>query len=128
MPAFKTLLRDLSLNSWGIMKVGCIGRDIDGVQLTTSSLFGDDGVVTFTSRLLPTVFKRVLCKHVNSSLLFSQNLPCLPQGSPIQESVGHIFPHLGLYARPPQLTLCFGNHLMLWLYPTLVIVIQESRK
>jgi hypothetical protein len=68
MPAFKTLLRDLSLNSWGIMKVGCIGRDIDGVQLTTSSLFGDDGVVTFTSRLLAKVFKRVLCKHVKGTV------------------------------------------------------------
>ncbi len=68
MRAFKTLLRDLSLNSWGIMKVGCIGRDIDGVQLTTSSLFGDDGVVTFTSRLLPTVLKRVLCKHVKGTV------------------------------------------------------------
>jgi hypothetical protein len=68
MPAFKTLLRDLTLNSGGIMKVGCIGKDIDGVQLTTSSLFGDDGVVTFTSRLLAKVFKRVLCKHVKGTV------------------------------------------------------------
>jgi hypothetical protein len=59
----------------------------------------------------------------HTSLLFTQNLPCLPQGTPIQESVGHIFPHLGLYAGPPQFTLCFGNHLILRLDPTLVIVI-----
>jgi hypothetical protein len=85
MRAFKTLLRDLSLNSWGILKVGCIGKDIYGVQLTTSSLFGDDGVVTFTSRLLAKVFKSVLCKHVkgtvNSDLAAWERLPsflCLP--------------------------------------------------
>jgi hypothetical protein len=47
------------LKSAGIMKHCCIGKDIDGVQLTTFSLFGDDGVVSFTSRLLATVFKRV---------------------------------------------------------------------
>jgi hypothetical protein len=40
----------------GITKLGCIGKDIDGVQLTTSSLFADDGVVTFTSSILATVF------------------------------------------------------------------------
>ncbi len=39
------------------MKLGCIRKDIDGMQRTASSLFGDDGVVTFTSRLLATVFK-----------------------------------------------------------------------
>jgi hypothetical protein len=46
----------MTLNSGGIMKLRCIGKDIDGVQLTTLSLFRDDGVVTFTSRLLATVF------------------------------------------------------------------------
>jgi hypothetical protein len=50
------------------MKLGCIGKDIDGVQLTTSSLFGDDGVVIFSSRLLAKVFKRVLCKHVKGTV------------------------------------------------------------
>jgi hypothetical protein len=78
MPAFKTLLRDLTLNSGGIMKPGCIGKDIAGVQLTTSCLFGDDAVVTFTSRVVATVFKRVLCKHgkgtVNSDLTAWKNL------------------------------------------------------
>jgi hypothetical protein len=39
------------LKSARIMKLCCIGKDIDGVQLATSSLFGDDGVVKFTSRL-----------------------------------------------------------------------------
>jgi hypothetical protein len=68
MPAFKTLLRDLTLNSGGIMKLCCIGKDIDDVQLTTSSLLGDDGVVTFTSRIVPTVLKRVLCKHVRGTV------------------------------------------------------------
>jgi hypothetical protein len=33
MPAFKTLLRDLRLNSGGIMKLGCIGTDINDVKL-----------------------------------------------------------------------------------------------
>lgn len=33
------------------MKLGCIRKDIDGMQRTASSLFGDDGVVKFTSRL-----------------------------------------------------------------------------
>ncbi len=81
----KTLLRDLTLNSGGIIKLGCIGKDIDGVQPTTSPLFGDDGVVTVTSRLLATVFKRVLCKHVKgivkSDLAAWERLPsflCLP--------------------------------------------------
>ncbi len=85
MPAFKALLRDLTLNSGGIMKLGCIRKDNDGVQFIASSLFGDDGVVTFTSRLLATVFKRVLCKHVkgivNSDLAAWERLPsflCLP--------------------------------------------------
>jgi hypothetical protein len=32
MPAVKTLLRDLTLNSGGIMKLGYIGTDIDGVK------------------------------------------------------------------------------------------------
>ncbi len=62
----------------------------------------------------------------DTSPLYSQNLPCLPQGTPIQESVGHIFPHLGLYTRPPQLTLGelgFDIRLILRLYPTLVVVI-----
>jgi hypothetical protein len=49
----------MGLKSGGTMKLCCIGKDIDGVQLTTSSKFRDDGVVTFTSRLLATVFKRV---------------------------------------------------------------------
>ncbi len=58
----------MALKSGRIMKLCCIGKDIDGVQLTTSSLFGDDGVVAFTSRLLPTVLKRVLCKHVRGTV------------------------------------------------------------
>jgi hypothetical protein len=49
----------MGLKSGGTMKLCCIRKDIDGVQLTTSSLFRDDGVVTFTSRLLATVFKRI---------------------------------------------------------------------
>jgi hypothetical protein len=32
MPAVKTLLRDLTLNSGGIMKLGCIGTEVDGVK------------------------------------------------------------------------------------------------
>jgi hypothetical protein len=82
MPAVKTLLRDLTLNSGGIMKLCCIGKDIDGVELVTLSLLGDNGVVTFTSRLLPTVFNRVLCKHVigtvNSDSAAWKNLRRLP--------------------------------------------------
>jgi hypothetical protein len=33
MPAFKTLLRDLTLNSGGIMKLDCIRTDINGIKV-----------------------------------------------------------------------------------------------
>ncbi len=57
------------------MKPGCIGKDIDGVQLTTSSLFGYDGVVTFTSRLLATVFKRVFGCMGKTAIISLSSLP-----------------------------------------------------
>jgi hypothetical protein len=85
------------------MKLGCIGKDIDGVELTTLSLLGDDGVVTFTSRLLPTVFKRVLCKHVIGTVKSDsaawknlRRLPsflCLPSLCKDREMLNTKYPH-----------------------------------